>query len=122
MTRRCLRFPSAPPRRAQRARIVRLRRATRGTVSAIALKRALAVAEEAAFLWVSRNAVARSSAVTFDALARLDERLSRRVYKLSERPVLAERFLQHDNVSFTSGLAFVTAVVALRGGAVGIFD
>ncbi len=92
-----------------------------GTVSAIALKRALAVAEEAAFLWVSRNAVARSSAATFDVLARLDERLSRRVYKLSERPVLAERFLQHDNVSFTSGLAFVTAVVALRGGAVGIF-
>ena len=92
------------------------------SVSAIALKRALAVGEEAAFLWVSRSAVARSSAVTFGVLARLDERLSRRLYKLSERPVLAEHFLQHDHAAFKSGLAFVTAVVALRGGAPGVFD
>jgi uncharacterized protein (TIGR02270 family) len=91
-------------------------------VSAIALKRSLAVGEDAAFLWLSRSAVARSSAVTFDVLARLDERVSRRLYKLSERPVLAEHFLQHDHATFKLGLAFVTAVVALRGGAPGVFD
>src|SRR4026209_962053 len=74
------------------------------SVSDIGLKRALAVAEEAAFLWVSRSAVARSSAVTFDVLARMDQRLSRLVYKLSERPALAAPFLQHDPAAFESGL------------------
>ena len=48
------------------------------SVRAIALKRSLTVGEETAFLWASRSAVARSSAVTFGVLARLDERLSRR--------------------------------------------
>ena len=92
------------------------------SVSDIGLKRALAVAEEAAFLWVTRPSVARSSAVTFDVLARLDQRLSRLVYKLSERPVLAEPFLQHDPAAFKSGLTFVTAIVALRGRVVEVFD
>ncbi len=92
------------------------------SVSDIGLKRALAVAEEAAFLWVSRSSVARSSAVTFDVLARLDDRLSRLVYKLSERPVLAGPFLQHDPAAFKSGLTFVTAIVALRGRVVEVFD
>ena len=92
------------------------------SVSDIGLKRALAVAEEAAFLWVSRRSVARSSAVTFDVLARLDQRLSRLVYKLSERPVLAEPFLRHDPAAFKAGLAFVTAIVALRGRVVEVFD
>ena len=95
---------------------------TATSVSDIGLKRALAVAEEAAFLWVSRSSVARSSAVTFDVLARLDQRLSRLVYKLSERPVLAEPFLQHDPAAFKSGLTFVTAIVALRGRVVEVFD
>jgi len=92
------------------------------SVSDIGLKRALAVAEEAAFLWVSRSAVARSSAVTFDVLARMDQRLSRLVYKLSERPALAAPFLQHDPAAFESGLTFVTAIVALRGRVVDVFD
>jgi uncharacterized protein (TIGR02270 family) len=92
------------------------------SVSDIGLKRALAVAEEAAFLWASRPAVARSSAVTFDVLARMDQRLSRLVYKLSERPVLAEPFLQHDPAAFKSGFTFVTAIVALRGRVVDVFD
>jgi uncharacterized protein (TIGR02270 family) len=93
-----------------------------GYVSEIGLKRALAVAEEAAFLWVSRRAVVQSSAVTFDVLARMDQRLSRLVYKLSERPFLARRFLQHNPTAFKSGLTFVTALVALRGGAVDVFE
>jgi len=99
-------------------------RATASTVSvsAIGLKRAIAVAEEAAFLWVSRGAVVRSSAVTFQELAKTDDRLSRLVYKLSERPVLAEPFLQHDPTAFQSGLTFVTAIVALRGRVVDVFD
>ncbi len=88
----------------------------------IGLKRALAVGEEAAFLWVSRSAVARSSAVTFDVLARLDERISKRVFKLSERSVLADRFLQHEHEAFKSGLTFVTAVVALRSGMTTVFE
>jgi uncharacterized protein (TIGR02270 family) len=92
------------------------------SVSAIGLKRALHVAEHAAFTWTSRSAVARSPAVTFDVLAELDEQLSRMVYKLSERPVLAASLLQHDHAAFKSGLAFVTAVVALRGTAVRVFD
>ena len=92
------------------------------SVSDIGLKRALAVAEEAAFLWVSRPSVARSSAVTFDVLARLDQRLSRLVYKLSERPALAEPFLHHDPAAFKSGLTFVTAIVALRGRVIDVFD
>jgi len=95
---------------------------TATSVSGIGLKRALAVAEEAAFLWASRSSVARSSAVTFDILARLDQRLSRLVYKLSERPVLAEPFLQYDSAAFKSGLTFVTAIVALRGRVVEVFD
>ncbi len=91
-------------------------------VTAIALKRALALGNEAAFLWVSRSYLARSSAVTFAALAHRDERLSSLVYKLSERQVLAERLLQDEHPAFKSGRAFVTAVVALRSGAVRIFD
>lgn len=91
-------------------------------VSEIGLKRALAVAEEAAFLWVSRPTVARSSAVTFDVLARMDERLSRLVYKLSERPALAEPFLRHDSSAFKPGVAFVTAIVAVRGRVVEVVD
>jgi uncharacterized protein (TIGR02270 family) len=60
--------------------------------------------------------------VTFDVLARFDERLSRYVYKLSERPVLAERFLGHVPVTFAPGFTFVTAFVALRAGVSKIFD
>ena len=95
---------------------------TPGFVSQIGLQRALAVAEEAAFLWVSRRTVARSSAVTFDMLARMDERLSRLVYKLSERPALAEPFLRHDPSAFKPGLAFVTAIVAVRGRVAEVVD
>ena len=91
-------------------------------MSGIARKRALTVGEDAAFLWVSRSAVARSSAVTFDVLARLDERISKLVFKLSERSVLAERFLQHEHAAFKAGLAFVTAVVALRSGTATVFE
>jgi uncharacterized protein (TIGR02270 family) len=91
-------------------------------VSAIGFKRAFAVAEEAAFLWVCRGAVSRSSAVTFDVLARVDERLSQLVYKLSERPFLAEPFLRHDSAAYKSGLMFVTAFVALRAGVPDVFD
>jgi len=91
-------------------------------VSAIGLKRAIAVAEEAAFLWVCRRAVSRSSSVTFDVLARMDERLSQLVYKLSERPFLAEPFLRHDPATYKLGLMFVTAFVALRGGVPDVFE
>jgi uncharacterized protein (TIGR02270 family) len=66
--------------------------------------------------------VVRSPAVTFDVLCRFDERLSQLVDKLSEWPVLAERFLQHEPPAFKHGLVFVTAVVALRGGASRVFD
>jgi uncharacterized protein (TIGR02270 family) len=92
------------------------------SVSDIGLKRALAVGEEAAFLWVRRPFVARSSALTFDVLARMDQRLSRLVYKLSEKPTLAEPFLQNDSSAFKSGLTFVTAIVALRGRVIHVFD
>ena len=92
------------------------------SMTEITLKRALDLGEQAAFLWVSRASVARSSAATFDVLARLDERISKLVFKLSERPVLAERFLQHEHATFKSGVAFVTAVVALRGGTTTVFD
>ena len=91
-------------------------------VSAVGFQRALAFAEHAAFSWECRRSVARSSAVTFEVLARLDERVSRLVYKLSERPVLADRLLRHDHAAFRSGLAFVTAVVALRGGVFEVFE
>jgi uncharacterized protein (TIGR02270 family) len=72
-------------------------------------------------MWTSRRAVARSSAVTFDVLAGMDERLSRLVYKLSERPVLADSLLEHDHAALKSGLAFVIAIVALRGRMGGAF-
>jgi uncharacterized protein (TIGR02270 family) len=91
-------------------------------MSAIGLKRALAVGEEAAFLWVSRSAVARSSAVTFDVLARLDARISELVIKLSERSELADRLLQHEPPAFNAGLAFVTAAAALRRGTAKVFE
>ena len=56
----------------------------------------LALAREAAFLWASRGFVARSSAVTFEALASVDNRLSSLVSALSKRPGLAEPFLQEE--------------------------
>lgn len=90
--------------------------------TAITLKRALEFGEQAAFLWVSRTSVARSSAVTLDVLARLDERISKLVFKLSERSVFGERLLQHEHGSFKSGLAFVTAFVALRSGVTTVFE
>ena len=96
--------------------------AGKSPVSAIGLRRALTAAEEAAFLWVSRRVVARSSAVTLEMLARTDARLSRLVYKLSERPALAEPLFQHDHAAFKHGLTFVTAIVALRGGVFEVFD
>ena len=92
------------------------------SMTAIVLKRALAVIEEAAFLWTCRSAVAPSSAVTFDMLARFDERLSSLVFKLSEKPTLAQRLLHHDQPGFKSGLAFVTGIVALRGGMMQAFE
>jgi uncharacterized protein (TIGR02270 family) len=91
-------------------------------MSAIALKRALDRAERGAFLWVSRGAVARSSAVTFAVLASSDHRLSSLVYKLGDRSGLAERLLQHESAPYKSGLAFVTAVVALRSGTPAVFS
>jgi uncharacterized protein (TIGR02270 family) len=60
--------------------------------------------------------------VTFDLLARFDDRLSHLVYKLSERAVLAERFVRQDQAAFKSGLSFVVAIMALRGRVVGVFD
>jgi uncharacterized protein (TIGR02270 family) len=91
-------------------------------VNPIALKRALAMGEQAAFVWATRRTVVRSSAATFDLLTQLDGRLSRLVYKLSERPMLTERLLDYDHAAFKSGLTFVTAVRALRGRVVAVFD
>ena len=91
-------------------------------LAAINLKRARTLSTEAAFLWVSRGFVARSSAVTFDALASVDDRLSKFVSALTKRPDLAERLLRAEEAPSKSGHAFVTAVVALRIGAVDVFD
>ena len=91
-------------------------------MNAIALKRALDASDDAAFLWVSRRVVVRSSAVTLAALADFDRRLSSLLRELSAEPVLAERLLQDEPSAFESGRAFVTAVVALRSGAVMVFD
>jgi uncharacterized protein (TIGR02270 family) len=91
-------------------------------LNAIALRRGLAIGEKAAFLWMSRKFVARSSTVTFADLASLDDRLSRLVYQLSERPVLAEFLLRNENDALKPGLAFVAAVVALRSGGARIFN
>jgi uncharacterized protein (TIGR02270 family) len=91
-------------------------------VSATVLKRARDLADQAAFLWSSRSFVARSSAVTFATLADLDQRITRAVAALSERPGLAEHLLTTDDTPFKSGHAFVTAAVALRSGAVTVFD
>lgn len=94
----------------------------RNSVNAIALKRALVAGEHAAFLWGSRSALTRSSAVTLDALARFDERLSHLVFKLAERPGLAAHLLHDDQPALTPGLMFVTAIVALRGRVNQVFD
>jgi len=91
-------------------------------ISAITLKRGFELAQQAAFLWIARRFVARSSTVTFDALATLDARVSSIVSALSKRPGLAERFLADEPPSFTSGHAFVTAAVALRTGSFDVFD
>ena len=91
-------------------------------VGAITLKRASDLAGQAAFQWVSRAVVARSSAVTFEVLARVDDRLSTLISALSKRPGLAERFLEDQPAAFPSGHTFVTAAVALRSGAVGVFE
>lgn len=92
------------------------------TISATVIKRANDLADQAAFLWSSRSFVARSSAVTFTALANLDQRIFRLVAALSERPGLAERLRTTQDTPFRSGHAFVTAAVALRSGAVSVFD
>ena len=92
------------------------------SMSAIGLKRALAAGEQAAFLWSTRSTVARSSAVTFEVLAHLDERVSGLAFRLSERPAVAEWLLRHDAPAFRSGFAFVTAVVALRNGVDQVVD
>jgi uncharacterized protein (TIGR02270 family) len=91
-------------------------------VTDIVLRRAYALASEAAFLWESRSFVARSSAVTFEALTSLDNRLSRLVRALSKRPGLAERLLQLEADAFRSGHAFVTATVALLSGTAAVFE
>ena len=91
-------------------------------LNAIAVKRALAIGEKAAFMWMSRRFVARSSSVTFAGLSTLDDRLSRLVSRLSEKPVLAEFLLQDDHEALRPGLAFVSAVVALRSGAARAFN
>jgi len=91
-------------------------------VSATALKRAKELAAQAAFLWSSRDFVARSSAVTFGALATIDDRISHLVGALGEKPGLAERFLEIDLSAFEAGRTFVTAAVALRSGDSGVVD
>jgi uncharacterized protein (TIGR02270 family) len=91
-------------------------------VTDIVLKRACELANEAAFLWESRSFVACSSAVTVEALARVDDRLSSIVRSLCKRPELAFRLLQHEPESFPSGHAFVVATVALQSGASEVFE
>jgi uncharacterized protein (TIGR02270 family) len=90
--------------------------------SATVLKRALDLAAQAAFLWSSRSFVARSSAVTFETLASVDDRISRLVSALSERPGLAAPLLETEHAAFQSGHAFITAVVALKSGCAHVFD
>jgi uncharacterized protein (TIGR02270 family) len=90
--------------------------------SGIVLKRALAASGQAAFLWTSRRSVALSSAATLEVLARVDDRLSRLVFKLSEQPAFAQPLLLHDQGAFKAGWAFVTAVVALRGAVSSVVD
>jgi len=60
--------------------------------------------------------------VTFDVLTGVDDRLSRLLSALSNRPGLAEHFLEEEPASFALGHAFVTAAVALRSGAVEVFQ
>jgi uncharacterized protein (TIGR02270 family) len=91
-------------------------------LAAINLKRARTLSTEAAFLWASRGFVAASSSVTFDALARVDERLSKFLSALTKRPDVAERLLRHQEAPSTSGHAFVTTVVALRIRATDVFE
>ena len=98
------------------------RAAAPASVTDIVLNRAFALASEAAFLWESRSFVARSSAVTFEALARIDDRLSTLLRSLSKRTGLAERLLLDEPAAFRIGHAFVTAAVALQSGAADVFE
>jgi uncharacterized protein (TIGR02270 family) len=93
-----------------------------GRVGATVLKRAGDLADQAAFLWTSRSFVGRSSAVTVAALASVDDRISRLVTALSERPGLAEHLLAADHSPFASGHVFVTAAVAVRSGTGAVVD
>lgn len=91
-------------------------------MTAIALKRAIDLSDEAAFLWASRRFVVRSSAVTLQVLANVDGRLSGLLRALNTGPALAERLIQDEPSAGEPGRAFVTAVVALRSGAAMVFD
>jgi hypothetical protein len=72
-------------------------------VSATVPKRANNLTDQEAFLWSSRSFVARSSAVTFTELANLDQRISRLVAALSERPDLAEHLRTTEDSSSDPG-------------------
>jgi uncharacterized protein (TIGR02270 family) len=91
-------------------------------VTTSALKRVLELGEEAAFLWESRRGLVGSSAVTFEVLARFDQRLSSLLRELSGGSSFADRLLPDEDVTFESGRAFVSAVLALRNGPARAFD
>ena len=91
-------------------------------LNAIVLKRALALYEQAAFLWTSRRAVVCSSAVTLDDLTRFDDHLSRLVYTLAERPALSTPLSLQEAGPFKTGQSFVTAIVALRSSVTSVVD
>ena len=87
------------------------------------LSGSLDLVEEGAFLFACRGKVTRSSAVTLDVqLTQFDNRLSMVLDRLSANPRFIEYVSRHEVMVFKDGLAFVTAVVALRSGEVEPFD
>ena len=88
----------------------------------VAFRPAVAVCEQVAFLWSSRGSLTRSSAVTFELLARFDNRVSDLLSRLGGDERLPEKLVAHEPRAFKAGFAFATAAVASLTGASHLID